>query len=225
MYKAIIFDVYGTLFDMDSLKNEMIEFDEDTATKITKLWQKTQLRHMFMRQVMQRYIPFDELTKDSLRHTLNVYDIQYNREDINRLFEAFFDLNYYKEIPKALANLRDKNIDVGILSNGNDNMLMPLIDNSELGGYIDTLISVNEIKQYKPSAASYALVLEYYHMNREDILFVSSNSWDITGASNFGFDTAWVNRTNKKFDVNGPTPSITVSNVSEMVKWLELNHK
>ena len=59
-------------------------------------------------------------------------------------------------------------------------MLMPLIDNSELGGYIDTLISVNEIKQYKPSAASYALVLEYYHMNREDILFVSSNSWDIT---------------------------------------------
>ncbi|SUM34940.1 2-haloalkanoic acid dehalogenase [Staphylococcus gallinarum] len=63
--------------------------------------------------------------------------------------KRFFNLNYYKEIPKSLANLRDKNIDVGILSNGNDNMLMPLIDNSELGGYIDTLISVNEIKQYK----------------------------------------------------------------------------
>ncbi|WP_336878234.1 haloacid dehalogenase type II [Staphylococcus nepalensis] len=222
MYKAIIFDVYGTLFDMSSLKKDMVQFDDAQATSISKLWRKTQLNHMFLKQIMQRYIPFDELTKEALRYTMESHEIQYNREDVNQLFDSFLDLEYFEEVPQVVSLLNSKEIDVGILSNGNDNMLMPLIDNSELGDYINTVISVNEIKQYKPSPASYALILKYYHLNREDILFVSSNSWDVTGASNFGFDTVWVNRHNELFDFNGQTPTITVNNLNEIVNWLEI---
>lgn len=84
-------------------------------------------------------------------------------------------------------------------------------------------MSVNEIKQYKPSPASYALILKYHHLKREEILFVSSNSWDVTGATNFGFDTAWVNRQNGHFDYNGQNPTITVNNLNELINWLEMN--
>ncbi|WP_342610458.1 MULTISPECIES: haloacid dehalogenase type II [Staphylococcus] len=161
MYKAIIFDVYGTVFDLDSLKNEMIEFDESLANQISRDWRETQINHMFIRQIMHRYIPFDELTKNALRYTLNVHNIQYNREDINRLFDAFLKLSYYKEIPRALSDIKALGVDIGVLSNGNDSMLMPLIDNSEIAEFFDTVISVNEVKQYKPSEASYALILDY----------------------------------------------------------------
>ncbi|WP_434796103.1 haloacid dehalogenase type II [Staphylococcus equorum] len=223
MYKAIIFDVYGTIFDMSSLENDMIQFDDELAASISKLWRKTQLNHMFLRQIMQRYIPFDDLTKDALRYVLDEHKIQYNRDDINQLFDAFLDLNYFNEIPRVLSSLNGKGFDIGILSNGNDSMLMPLVDNSKISDYINTVISVDEIKQYKPSPASYALILEYYKMTREDILFVSSNSWDVTGAANFGFDTVWVNRKGEQYDDNGQSPTITVNNLNEMAKWLEMN--
>src|SRR5699024_12641471 len=104
------------------------------------------------------------------------------------LFEHFLNLEYIYEVPKIRAQLNNMDIDVGILSNGNDNMLRPLSDNSELGENINTVMSVNEIKQYKPSPASYALILKYHHLKREEILFVSSNSKDETGTSNIGFD-------------------------------------
>jgi len=159
MYKAIIFDVYGTIFDISSLEKHMDQFDEAQASSISQLWRKTQLQHMFLKQIMQRYISFDELTKEALRYTMDEHKIQYDREDINRLFDAFLNLEYFYEVPKILAQLNNMNIDVGILSNGNDNMLRPLIDNSELGENINTVMSVNEIKQYKPSPASYALIL------------------------------------------------------------------
>ena len=223
MYKAIIFDVYGTIFDISSLEKHMDQFDEAQASSISQLWRKTQLQHMFLKQIMQRYITFDDLTKDALRYTLDEHKVQYNREDINQLFDAFLDLDYFKEIPRVFSDLKAKNIVIGVLSNGNDSMLMPLVDNSKISEYIDTVMSVDEIKQYKPSPASYALILNYYHLTREEILFVSSNSWDITGAANFGFDTVWINRDKVQFDYNGQSPTMTLSNLNELVKWLEMN--
>ncbi len=156
---------------------------------------------------------------------MDEHEVQYNDEDIQTIFEAFSNLEYYREIPRTFSDLKDKNIDIGVLSNANDNMLMPLVDHSEIGGYIDTVMSVNEVKQYKPSHASYALILKYYQMKRGDILFVSANSWDVTGAANFGFDTVWINRQNSHFDFNGQLPSITVHSLNELVKWLEMQHK
>src|SRR5699024_4370542 len=223
MYKAIIFDVYGTIFDMSSLEDKITQFDDALAKSVSKLWRKTQLNHMILRQIMQRYIPFDDLTKDALRYVLDEHQIQYNREDINRLFEAFLDLNYYSEIPRVLSDLNSKGFHIGVLSNGDNSMLMPLVDDSKISGYIGSVMSVDEIKQYKPSPASYALILKYYKLKREDILFVSSNTWDVTGAANFGFDTVWVNRKGEQYDNNGQLPTITVNNLNEMLKWLEMN--
>ncbi|SCS37955.1 haloacid dehalogenase type II [Staphylococcus caeli] len=225
MYKAIIFDMYGTIFDMRSLTNGLDQFEEQQADSIANLWRQTQLNHMFLKQIMQCYVPFEDLTKDALRYALDEHEVQYNDEDIHQLFEAFLNLQYFRELPRVFSDIKAKNIDIGVLSNANDSMLMPLVDHSEIGGYIDTVMSVNEVKQYKPSYASYALILKYYQLKRDEILFVSANSWDVTGAASFGFDTVWINRQHSNFDFNGQTPTITVNSLNELVKWLEMQYK
>lgn len=223
MYKVIVFDVFGTLFDVMSIKDKVAELNREDATEITNLWRKTQLYHAALRQVMERYTRYDEITKNALRHALEVYNVPYNRDDINELFNGYQNLEYFIEVPKSLAELHEKQLDLAILSNGNDNMLRALVDNSEIAEYFNSIMSVDEVKQYKPSPASYALVLNYYKVKRNEILFVSSNSWDVTGAENFGFDTAWVNRRNDLFDDNGVKPTIAVNNLNELVKWIEIN--
>ncbi|MBF7016228.1 haloacid dehalogenase type II [Staphylococcus durrellii] len=222
MYKVIVFDVYGTMFDVNSIKANFDQYNKENAGEIASLWRKTQLHHAALRQVMQRYIRYDDLTKNALRYALDVYEVKYSREDINKLFDGYLNLDYFKEIPKAFIELKNKNLELAILSNGNDNMLRTLVDNSAISEHIDAIMSVDEVKQYKPSPASYALVLKYYQVKRSEILFVSTNTWDVNGAANFGFDTAWVNRNNEIFDENGAKPTITVNNVNELVKWLEL---
>lgn len=222
MYKVIVFDVYGTMFDVNSISNYLEQYDAEHAQEIANLWRKTQLHHAALRQVMQRYIRYDEVTKNALRYALDVYDVKHSREDINKLFDGYLHLDYFKEIPKSFVELKNKNLELAILSNGNDNMLRTLVDNSAISEHIDAIMSVDEVKQYKPSPASYALVLKYYQVKRSEILFVSSNTWDVNGAANFGFDTAWVNRNNEIFDENGASPTITVNNLNELVKWLEM---
>ncbi|MDT3960458.1 haloacid dehalogenase type II [Staphylococcus kloosii] len=222
MYKVIVFDVYGTMFDVNSISDYLEKYDAENAQEIADLWRKTQLYHAALRQVMQRYTRYDEITKNALRYALDVYEVKHNREDINELFDGYLHLDYFKEIPKSFDELKNKNVELAILSNGNDNMLRTLVDNSAISEHIDAIMSVDEVKQYKPSPASYALVLKYYQVKRSDILFVSSNTWDVNGAANFGFDTAWVNRNNAIFDENGAAPTITVNNLNELVKWLEM---
>lgn len=210
------------MFDVNSISDYLEKYDAENAQEIADLWRKTQLHHAALRQVMQRYTRYDEITKNALRYALDVYEVKHNREDINELFDGYLHLDYFKEIPKSFDELKNKNVELAILSNGNDNMLRTLVDNSAISEHIDAIMSVDEVKQYKPSPASYALVLKYYQVKRSDILFVSSNTWDVNGAAHFGFDTAWVNRNNAIFDENGAAPTITVNNLNELVKWLEM---
>lgn len=223
MYKVIVFDAYGTLFDTLSVKEKLDEFARDKSESVSKLWRNTQLKHTFLRQVMERYIPFDDITKQSLEYALEQNKIPYNHQNINTIFEAYLKLDLFKEVPGALKSLMNLQKKISVFSNGNMDMLDPVIENAGIADSLDSIISANDIKQYKPSPASYALILKYYPVKRDEVLFVSSNTWDITGAANFGFDTAWVNRNQNLFDKNGPLPKITVQDLDELVHWLNLN--
>ncbi|GEP78872.1 hypothetical protein SCA05_06650 [Staphylococcus carnosus] len=172
---------------------------------------------------MERYIPFDDITKQALEYALEQSKVPYNHQDINTIFDEYLKLNVFKEVPNALKSLMDLQKKLSVFSNGNMDMLDPVIENAGISDKLDSIISANDIKQYKPSPASYALILKYYPVKRDEVLFVSSNTWDITGAANFGFDTAWVNRNQNLFDKNGALPKITVQDLDELVHWLKLN--
>ena len=223
MYKVIVFDAYGTLFDIASVKEKLEEFADEKSEAVSTLWRHTQLKHTFLRQVMERYITFDDITKQALEYALEVHKVPFTRQDTNQIFEEYLNLKAYKEVPDALKELHKMQKTLSVFSNGNMDMLDPVIENAGISNKLDSIISADSIKQYKPSPASYALILKYYQIKREEILFVSSNTWDVTGAAHFGFDTVWVNRDQSIFDKNGTLPKITVQDLDELVHWLKLN--
>ncbi|MFZ0476528.1 MAG: haloacid dehalogenase type II, partial [Halobacillus sp.] len=192
MIKALVFDAYGTLFDVHSVGKECNEIFPNKGDEISQSWRKKQLEYFFLRQLMERYKPFDEITKDALNYACKENGVELSEENEERLMNAYLELELFEEVENVLKELSDKKLVV--FSNGSVNMIDPLVEQSSTNDYIDEVISADEIKQYKPTPAAYNHALERLDVKREEILFMSSNPWDITGAKSFGFNTAWINR-------------------------------
>lgn len=190
--KALVFDVYGTLFDVNSVKVKGDELFGGRGEEVSSLWRQKQLEYFFLRQLMGQYEPFSKITLDALKYALAKLDLAYTKENGHALMEAYKQLDTYPEVEGVLKQLEDKKL--AVFSNGSRDMLEPLIRNSGLSSSFDEVISVDDIKQYKPTTASYAFALKVLGVKREEVLFMSSNGWDISGAKNFGFQTAWINR-------------------------------
>lgn len=134
------------------------------------------------------------------------------------MLDSYFTLSTYKEVPDTLKQLSN-HYQLAILTNGTLNMIQPLVEYHQLHPYFTQVISIDDVKQYKPSPVAYSYALDRLNCKREDILFVSSNTWDITGASSFGFQTAWVNRKSQVvFDHIGQHPDHIISNLNELVR-------
>ncbi|RPK10848.1 haloacid dehalogenase type II [Priestia endophytica] len=191
--KGLIFDVYGTLFDVHSVETKCDTLFKGKGKEISTLWHQKQIEYSFLRQLMGQYKPFSEITLQSLKYALNQLDISYSKEEITILMETYKELTPYTEVEDALQKLAHKKLIV--FSNGSRDMLEPLIENSPIARFLDMTINVDDIKQYKPTPASYTHALNKLNLKREEILFLSSNGWDISGAKSFGFQTSWINRT------------------------------
>ncbi|MGP4070116.1 haloacid dehalogenase type II [Halobacillus sp. B29] len=192
MIKALVFDAYGTLFDVHSVGKECNEIFPNKGDEISQSWRKKQLEYFFLRQLMERYKPFDEITKDALNYACKENGVELSEENEERLMNAYLDLDLFDEVESVLKELSEKKLVV--FSNGSVNMIEPLVEQSSINEYIDEVISADEIKHYKPTPAAYNHALERLDVKREEVLFMSSNPWDITGAKSFGFNTAWINR-------------------------------
>ncbi|MGP4077781.1 haloacid dehalogenase type II [Halobacillus sp. K22] len=192
MIKALVFDAYGTLFDVHSVGKECNEIFPNKGDEISQSWRKKQLEYFFLRQLVERYKPFDEITKDALNYACKENGVELSEENEERLMNAYLDLDLFEEVESVLKELSEKKLVV--FSNGSVNMIEPLVEQSSINEYIDEVISADEIKQYKPTPAAYNHALERLDVKREEVLFMSSNPWDITGAKSFGFNTAWINR-------------------------------
>ncbi len=192
--KALAFDAYGTLFDVYSVKQKCDELYSGKGDEISVLWRQKQLEYSFLRTLMGTYDSFLNITKDSLTYTLKHLQLEYTIENEQALIEAYKQLSHYSEVENVLEQLKNKKL--AVFSNGSRDMLEPLMQNSSLVDLFDDIISVDDIKQYKPTPASYNHALKTLGVEREEVLFVSSNCWDIVGARNFGFKTAWINRRN-----------------------------
>ena len=188
-----VFDAYGTLFDVHSAASRYQARLGEQAQAVSALWRTKQLEYTWLRSLMQRYVDFWKVTQDALDYALDSHGIDDNslRKD---LLSAYHELSCYPEVPETLSKIKQMGLGTAILSNGSPEMLEAGVSNSNLEKVLDSIISVDTIEIFKPSPIVYQLATDQLSCNPEEILFFSSNAWDVSGAATFGFQTVWVNR-------------------------------
>jgi len=198
MVNICIFDAYGTLFDVTSATKIVANEEEyssfpNHSVKVSNSWRIKQLEYSWLRNIMHEYIDFWQITKDALDFALEENQIK-NEKLRQRLLDVYWNLSAYPEAQDVLTTLKANNIQTGILSNGSNQMLNSAVVSANLKNYLDKIISIDGIEIYKPDPKVYQMVLDQFNCKIEEVLFISSNGWDIAGASKFGFTTLWVNR-------------------------------
>ena len=191
--KIYVFDAYGTLFDVDHACKEMAIQLGDNWNKLSSIWRQKQLEYSWLHNSMKNYVSFWQITKDSLEYAMNSLSI--NSVKIkNELLDLYFKISAFEEVEEVLKKIKKNKTKTAILSNGSYDMLNSAVKNSNFDELISEVISVDECKKFKPHRDVYNLVIDKFNINKKNCIFFSSNCWDIHGASNFGFQTVWVNR-------------------------------
>ena len=188
-----VFDAYGTLFDVDHACKEMAIQLGDNWDKLSNIWRQKQLEYSWLYNSMNEYVSFWKITNDSLEYAMNSLSIN-SIKIKNELLDLYFKIGAFEEVEEVLKKIKKNKIKTAILSNGSYDMLNSAIKNSKFDELINEVISVDECKKFKPHRDVYNLVIDKFNINKKDCIFFSSNCWDIHGASNFGFQTVWVNR-------------------------------
>ena len=196
--KAIIFDAYGTLFDVNSAAKKCKNDIGDKWEEFANYWRTTQLEYTWLRSLMNKHKDFWKITEDSLSKSMKIYNINDNmRNDLLNLYKI---LSTYKEVPETLKILKKKKFKLAILSNGTPKLLTHLVKSNNLENLFDDIFSIEDVGIYKPSPKVYELPLKKYKIKKHEVLFLSANTWDISGGGNHGYQTVWVNRNNNVFD-------------------------
>jgi 2-haloacid dehalogenase len=215
--KAFVFDAYGTLFDVHSVVEAGRAVSGDPQA-LSTLWRQKQLEYTWLRALMGRYEDFWAVTEAALRWALARLGLRAGEADIATLMEAYLSLATFPEVPDALAAMAGTPL--GILSNGSPRMLAAAVRSSGLEGRFAHVLSVDAVRTYKPSPAVYELGTRAFGLPAADILFVSSNGWDVAGAKAFGYRTCWCNRLGAPTENLGVTPDLEVQRLDEILTRL-----
>ncbi len=218
--RAIVFDAYGTLFDVHSVIALCEQLWPGKGAALSQLWRSKQLEYTWQRSLMRRYEDFARVTEAALRYACTALGLQIDEERRGRLMDAYRTLATFPEVASALAELRAMKLRLAILSNGSPAMLRPLVANAGLRGLIGTVISVDQRKIYKPAPAVYRLAVQRLSVTKAAIGFVSSNCWDACGAKSFGFRTFWIDRGSAPVDELGAAPDHVIKGLDELAKLL-----
>jgi len=190
--KAVVFDAYGTLYDVQSVADVTEDAFPGYGGIITQVWRIKQLEYSWLRSLMGRYQDFAAVTRDSLAYTLRCLGLDYERAAFERIIDKYLHLDLYPDALQALTALKRRKL--AILSNGSPDMLNALVRNSGLDRMLDAVISVDAKKVFKPNPQAYILIEEKLGVTSREVLFISSNPWDACGAKNFGLNVAWIER-------------------------------
>ena len=213
--KAIIFDAYGTLFDVNSAAEKCKEKLGDKWEGFANYWRTTQLEYTWLRSLMRRHKDFWQITEDSLDKSMNFYNIDNSmRSELLNLYKV---LSPFTEVRDALIKLKQSNYKLAILSNGTPDLLNELVVSNQLKDIFDDIFSVEEAGIFKPDSKVYDLPINKYNIEKNEVLFLSANTWDVSGAGNYGYNTVWVNRNNNIFDKLDFEPNQQISNLSELL--------
>jgi len=214
--RALVFDAYGTLFDVHSVIALCEELWPGKGAALSQLWRAKQLEYTWQRSLMRRYEDFGRVTEASLRYACSALGLQLDKERVSRLMNAYQALASFPEVGGTLSTLKAMKLKLAILSNGSPAMLRPLVANAGLRGLIGTIISVDQRKIYKPAPAVYKLAVEKLRVPKTAVGFVSSNCCDACGAKSFGFRTFWINRTGAPVDALGAAPDHVIASLAEL---------
>jgi 2-haloacid dehalogenase len=193
--KTVVFDAYGTLYDVHSVYAKIEELCPGKGDLISQIWRLKQLEYTWLQTSLLEYRDFGFLTRASLEFALRATGIEPSERITKPLFDKYLDLDPYPEAKHALRKLNSVGgYKLAILSNGSTAMLSALVTNSGLGAYLDATISVDSAKKFKPHPDCYALVEKALGVKSDEVMFVSSNGFDVVGAKHFGFKVAWIRR-------------------------------
>ena len=229
--KAVVFDAYGTLFDVYSIQTLAEQLYPGQGAAISVMWRDKQIE--YTRLITQSdphqaegskyYLPFWEITRRALEYTLDRLKLHRNGHMVEELMRQYAHLSPFPENLPVLKSLQNEGLTTAILSNGSPEMLASAVANAGMKDLLDHSISVDTIRLFKTSPESYGLVQKSMPLEKEEILFVSSNAWDALGATWFGFTTLWVNRQGLPYETIGPRPTHTGRDLSKVLEILELN--
>jgi len=213
--KAVVFDAYGTLFDVNSAAEKCKDKIGSKWEMFANFWRTTQLEYTWLRSLMKRHKNFWDITEDSLDKSMKVFNINKNMK--NELLSLYKILSPYPEVKGVLENLKKKNFKLAILSNGTPDLLNELVENNKLNNLFDDLFSIEEVKIYKPDPSVYELPIKKYKIKSGEITFLSANTWDVSGGGNFGYNSIWVNRNNSVFDKLDFQPKNEINNLTHLL--------
>ena len=214
--KAIIFDAYGTLFDVNSAAEKCKDKIGDKWEGFANFWRTTQLEYTWLRSLMKRHKDFWQVTEDSLDKSMKTYKIDSSMR--KELLDLYKILSTFKEVPEVLKTLKEKNLKIAILSNGTPSLLNQLLKSNSLENIFDDIFSIEEVGIYKPDSKVYDIPIRIYQIQKEEVVFLSANTWDVSGGGNYGYNSIWVNRNNEIFDRLDYIPKYEIKNLRQLLE-------
>ena len=213
--KVIIFDAYGTLFDVNSAAEKCKEKIGDRWESFANYWRTTQLEYTWLRSLMKRHKDFWQVTEDSLDKSLLAFKIDPNMK--SELLNLYKILNTFPEVKEVLKNLKEKKYKISILSNGTPKLLDELVKSNNLEKMFDDIFSIEEVGIYKPDEKVYDMPIKKYNVEKNEVVFLSANTWDVSGGGNYGYQSIWVNRNNNIFDNLDYEPKNQIKNLKDLL--------
>ena len=214
--KAIIFDAYGTLFDVNSAAERCKGKIGDKWEDFANYWRTTQLEYTWLRSLMNRHKNFWKITEDSLDKSMKFFKIDNSMR--NDLLDLYKVLSPFSEVKETLNKLKKKDFKLAILSNGTPSLLGNLVKNNNLENIFDDIFSIEEVGIFKPDSKVYELPVNKYNIKKDEILFLSANTWDVSGGGNYGYNSVWVNRNKNIFDNLDYQPLDEIHDLSELLE-------
>ena len=219
--KAIIFDAYGTLFDVNSAAEKCKDKIGSKWESFSNYWRTTQLEYTWLRSLMKRHKDFWKITEDSLDKSMKVFNINpYMKSELLDLYKI---LSPYPEVKETLQLLKEKNYKLSILSNGTPSLLNELVSSNNLKVF-DDIFSVEEVGIFKPDSKVYDIPVKKYKIEKREVAFLSANTWDVSGGGNYGFNAIWVNRNNIIFDNLDYSPENQINNLKHLLDTVSYTH-
>ena len=225
MYKLIAFDAYGTLFDVYSMGQLAEELFPGHGQAFALMWRDRQIEYTRLVTMSdpnpagsKHYLPFWELTIRSLRYVCKRMNLTLKPEEEKRLMDQYARLTAFEDSVSVLKAIKEKGISTAILSNGSREMLATVVESSGVKPFLDKIVTIEDVRLFKTAPQAYELLLKAFAVQKEEILFVSSNAWDALAAKWFGFDVFWVNRLGHPFEEIGEKPDFEGSSLTEVLK-------
>tara|TARA_A100001015_G_scaffold307762_1_gene404172 strand:+ start:994 stop:1653 length:660 start_codon:yes stop_codon:yes gene_type:complete len=213
--KAIIFDAYGTLFDVNSAAEKCKDKIGNQWEGFANFWRTTQLEYTWLRSLMRKHKDFWSVTEESLDKSMKVFKIDSAMK--YELLNLYKILSPYPEVKEVLNNLKKKNYKLSILSNGTPALLNELVKSNDLENIFDDLFSIEEVGIYKPDSKVYDMPIKKYQIKSEEVAFLSANTWDVSGGGNYGYNSIWVNRSKSIFDNLDYKPKNEITNLTQLL--------